>query len=293
VITKKDVNSDFNGLSSTGVDNTKTRRPQPRSNTKNDRNQKAKVFVKEIQKKYQPNVTKPKKNQKAKVFVKEIQKKYQPKVTKTKKVEHQKSLATPKPRKPRFLLRWSPTGRLFDLEGKLAAFSFSSISSGSFWERSAFGNDHVAAIMGFSDLQWRNILITRVYFVEGLGHNMFSVGQFCNSDLENGVVERRNRTLVEAARTMLIFSRALLFLWVEVIATACFTQNCSIIHRHFNKTPYELINGRKLDISFLHVFEALYYPKNDCEDIRKLGEKGDIGFFIGYSTDSCTYRVYN
>nr|GEZ37054.1 retrovirus-related Pol polyprotein from transposon TNT 1-94 [Tanacetum cinerariifolium] len=237
-----------------------------------------------------------------------------------------------------------------------------------------FGNDHVAAILGFGDLQWGNILITRVYFVEGLGHNLFSVGQYCDSDLEvafrrnacfvknlegvdllkgdheapaviitflkritvllqspviiirtdngtefknqvlkeyfdsvgishqmsyvrtpqqNRVVERRNRTLVEASRTMLIFSRAPLFLWAEAIATACFTQNRSIIYLRFNKTPYELINGRKPDISFLHVFGALCYPKNDCEDIGKLGAKGDIGFFIGYSADSCAYSIYN
>nr|GEZ72745.1 hypothetical protein [Tanacetum cinerariifolium] len=201
-----------------------------------------------------------------------------------------------------------------------------------------FGNDHVAAILGFGDLRWGNILITRVYFVEGLGHNLFSVGQFCDSDLE--VAFRRNACfvknlegvdllkgdrstnvytinlhemasaspicliarafstkswlwhqrlfhlnfdtindlaindlVVEAARTMLIFSRAPLFLWAEAIATACFTQNRSIIHRRFNKTPYELINGRKPDISFLHVFDALCYPKNDREDIRKLGAK--------------------
>nr|GFC58376.1 retrovirus-related Pol polyprotein from transposon TNT 1-94 [Tanacetum cinerariifolium] len=110
---------------------------------------------------------------------------------------------------------------------------------------------------------------------------------------QNGVVERRNRTLVEAARTMLIFSRAPLFLWAEAIATACSTQNRSIIHQRFNKTPYGLINGRKPDISFLHVFGALCYPKNDREDIGKLGAKGDIGFFIGYSADSCAYRIYN
>nr|GEX56309.1 retrovirus-related Pol polyprotein from transposon TNT 1-94 [Tanacetum cinerariifolium] len=107
------------------------------------------------------------------------------------------------------------------------------------------------------------------------------------------VVERRNRTLVEAARTMLIFSRAPLFLWAEVIATVCFTPNCSIIHRRFSKTPYEHINGKKPDISFLHVFGALCYPKNDREDIGKLGAKGDIGFFIGYSADSCAYKIYN
>nr|GEX51131.1 retrovirus-related Pol polyprotein from transposon TNT 1-94 [Tanacetum cinerariifolium] len=79
----------------------------------------------------------------------------------------------------------------------------------------------------------------------------------------------------------------------KVIATACFTQNRSIIHRRFNKTPYELINARKPDISFLYVFGALCYPKNDREDIGKLGAKVDIGFFIRYSADSCAYRVYN
>nr|GFC17536.1 retrovirus-related Pol polyprotein from transposon TNT 1-94 [Tanacetum cinerariifolium] len=120
--------------------------------------------------------------------------------------------------------------------------------------------------------------VLKVYFDSvGISHQMSSV----RTPQQNGVVERRNRTLVEAARTMLIFSRAPLFLWAEAIATACFTQNRSIIHRRFNKTQYELINGKKLDISFLHVFGALCYPKNDREDIGKLGAKGDIGFFIG------------
>ncbi|GJV16386.1 retrovirus-related pol polyprotein from transposon TNT 1-94 [Tanacetum coccineum] len=88
-------------------------------------------------------------------------------------------------------------------------------------------------------------------------------------------------------------SRAPLFLWDEAISTACYTQNRSIIHRRFNKTPYELNNSRKPNISFLHVSEALCYPKNDREDIGKLGAKGDIGFSIGYSADSCAYRAYN
>nr|GFD28168.1 retrovirus-related Pol polyprotein from transposon TNT 1-94 [Tanacetum cinerariifolium] len=132
--------------------------------------------------------------------------------------------------------------------------------------------------------------VLKVYFDSvGISHQMSSI----RTPQQNRVMERRNRTLVEAARTMLIFSRAPLFLWAEAIATACFTQNRSIIHRRFNKTPYELINGRKPDISFLHVFGALCYPKNDHEDIGKLGAKGDIGFFIVYSADSCAYRIYN
>nr|GFC76566.1 retrovirus-related Pol polyprotein from transposon TNT 1-94 [Tanacetum cinerariifolium] len=132
--------------------------------------------------------------------------------------------------------------------------------------------------------------VLKVYFdFVGITHQMSSV----RTPQQNRVVERRNQMLVEATRTMLIFSRAPLFLWAEAIATACFTQNRSIIHRRFNKTPYELINGRKPDISFLHVFGALCYPKNDREDIGKLGAKGDTGFFIGYSADSGAYRIYN
>nr|GEZ36578.1 integrase, catalytic region, zinc finger, CCHC-type, peptidase aspartic, catalytic [Tanacetum cinerariifolium] len=123
----------------------------------------------------------------------------------------------------------------------------------------------------------------------GISHQV----SFVRTPQQNGVVERRNQTLVEAARTMLIFSHAPLFLWAEAIAAACFTQNRSIIHSRFNKTPYEIINGKKPDISFLYVFGALCYPKNDRENIRKLGAKGGIGFFIGYSVDSCAYRVYN
>nr|GEZ26563.1 putative ribonuclease H-like domain-containing protein [Tanacetum cinerariifolium] len=73
---------------------------------------------------------------------------------------------------------------------------------------------------------------------------------------QNGVVERKNRTLVKAAKTMLIFSHAPLFLWAEAIATACYTQNRSIIHRRFNKTPYELIQGRNL-ISLTFTFLGL------------------------------------
>ncbi|GJV67571.1 retrovirus-related pol polyprotein from transposon TNT 1-94 [Tanacetum coccineum] len=563
VITKKEVNSDSNGLSSIGVNNTaKTRRSQPWSNTKNDRvtsvsksscSKNNELEVEEhhknllLSKKMKHmssecnNVKLAIRNDKSKAvcamckqclitanhdacvlnYVNDMNsrgKKQKPKVWKPKNVGSNVRLASPKPRKPRTYLRWSPTGRIFDLTGKIIESSnvesHSDCSNGdnactsnpqepkSKWFPNStfslaghsnlfmflgtvrFGNDHVAAILGFGDLQWGNILITRVYFVEGLGHNLFSVGQFCDSDLEvafrkntcfvrnlegvdllkgnrttnlytinlhemastspiclmaratndlvtgllkfkyhkehlcpsceqgkskrashppkpvpnskkrlhllhmdlcgpmriasingkryvlvivddfsrytwvhflrskdeapeviktflkritvllqapviivrtdngtefknqvlqeyfnsvgishqtssvrtpqqNGVVERRNRTLVEAARTMLIFSRAPLFLWAEAIATACYTQNRSIIHRRFNKTPYELINGRKPDISFLHVFGALCYPKNDREDIGKLGAKGDIGFFIGYSANSCAYRVYN
>ncbi|GKB32802.1 retrovirus-related pol polyprotein from transposon TNT 1-94 [Tanacetum coccineum] len=69
---------------------------------------------------------------------------------------------------------------------------------------------------------------------------------------QNGVVERQNHTLVEAARTRLIFAQAPLFLWDEAIATACFAQSRSIIRQRHGKTPYELLHDRKLDLSYLH-----------------------------------------
>nr|GFB19260.1 retrovirus-related Pol polyprotein from transposon TNT 1-94 [Tanacetum cinerariifolium] len=195
------------------------------------------------------------KKQMANVSINEKQKKQQPKVKKTKKVGSIERLALPKPNKPRYFLRWSPTRRLFDLKGKIIASSESESQS-----------------------------------------NCSKGDNACTSNPLGPTIKRFPNftfSLVEAAKTMLIFSCAPLFLWAEAIATACFTQKRSIIHRRFNKTPYKLINDRKTDISFLDVFEALCYPKNDREDIGKLDAKGDTGFFIGYSAESCAYRVFN
>nr|GFA69212.1 retrovirus-related Pol polyprotein from transposon TNT 1-94 [Tanacetum cinerariifolium] len=110
---------------------------------------------------------------------------------------------------------------------------------------------------------------------------------------QNGVVERRNRTIVEVARTMFTFANLPSFLWAKAIATTCFTQNRSIIHKCFDKTPYELINKRKPNIKFFHVFGCRCYLLNDYEDIGKLKAKGDIGVFVGYSKESADFRIYN
>ncbi|GJT57086.1 retrovirus-related pol polyprotein from transposon TNT 1-94 [Tanacetum coccineum] len=291
-----------------------------------------------------------------------------------------------------------------------------------------FENDHVAKILGYGDYQIGNVTILRVYYVEGLGHNLFSVGQFSDSNLEvafrqhtcfirnlegvdlltgsrgnnlytlslgdmmtsfpicllskasktnkkkphkpksedtnqeklyllhmdlcgsmrvasvngksissslsmitldshgtdngtefvnqtlreyyekvgishetsvarspqqNGVVERRNRTLIEAARTMLIYAKAPLFLWAEAVATACYTQNRSIIRLRHGKTPYELLHDKLPNLSFFHVFGALCYPTNDSENLGKLQPKADIGIFIGYAPTKKAFRIYN
>nr|GFB63209.1 putative ribonuclease H-like domain-containing protein [Tanacetum cinerariifolium] len=82
------------------------------------------------------------------------------------------------------------------------------------------------------------------------------------SPQQNGVVERRNRTLIEAARTMLIYAQAPLFLWVEAVATACYTQNRSIVRLRHDKTPYELLHNKLPDLSSLYVFAP---SRNDCD----------------------------
>nr|GEZ97875.1 hypothetical protein [Tanacetum cinerariifolium] len=251
-----------------------------------------------------------------------------------------------------------------------------------------FGNDQFEMIIGYGDYKMGNTIISRVYYVEGLSHNLFSVGQFCdgaspvclltkasstkswlwhrrlnhlnfgtlnelahndlvrglpllkydkdhlcpschlekskkashplktkNSNKEilsllhmdlcgpmrtesinkkrtdnetefvnktltdlfesvgithqtsvprsppqNGVVERQNRTLMEAARTMLIFAKAPLFLWAEAVTTACYTLNRSLIHTLYGKTYYELLKGKKPDLKYFRVFDEEYPP---------------------------------
>nr|GFA90757.1 retrotransposon protein, putative, unclassified [Tanacetum cinerariifolium] len=79
----------------------------------------------------------------------------------------------------------------------------------------------------------------------------------------------------------------------EAMATACFTQNRSIIRLHHGKTPYELMHCKQPDLSFFHVFGALCYPTNDSENVGKLQPKADIGIFIGYAPTKKAFRIYN
>ncbi|GJT07529.1 retrovirus-related pol polyprotein from transposon TNT 1-94 [Tanacetum coccineum] len=92
---------------------------------------------------------------------------------------------------------------------------------------------------------------------------------------------------------MLIYENALLFLWAEAVATACYTQNRSIIRIRHGKTPYELLHDKLPNLSFVHVFGVLCYPTNDSENLGKLQPKADIGIFIGYAPMKKAFRIYN
>nr|GEV31542.1 copia protein [Tanacetum cinerariifolium] len=124
----------------------------------------------------------------------------------------------------------------------------------------------------YNRTEFVNQTLREYYEQVGISHET-SVARYPQ---QNSVVERRNRTLIEVARTMLIYAQALLFLWVEAVTTACYTQNWSIVRLRHGKTPYELLHNKLLDLSFFYVFGALYYPTNDRENLRKLQPKADI-----------------
>nr|GEV73158.1 retrovirus-related Pol polyprotein from transposon TNT 1-94 [Tanacetum cinerariifolium] len=134
-----------------------------------------------------------------------------------------------------------------------------------------------------------NQTLREYYEKVGISHET-SVACFSQ---QNGLVERRNYTLIEAARTMLIYAKAPLFLWAKAVAAACYTQISSIIRLHHGKTPYELLHEKLPDLSFFHAFGALCYPKNNTENLGKLQPKADIGIFIGYTSTKKAFQIYN
>nr|GEZ19182.1 retrovirus-related Pol polyprotein from transposon TNT 1-94 [Tanacetum cinerariifolium] len=117
-----------------------------------------------------------------------------------------------------------------------------------------------------------NQTLREYYEKVGISHET----SVARSSQQNGVIERRNHTLIEATCTMLIYVKVSLFLWAEVVATACYTQNRSIIRLRHGKTPYELLNDKISDLSFFHVFGALFYLTNDSENLGKLIPKANI-----------------
>ncbi|GKB35792.1 retrovirus-related pol polyprotein from transposon TNT 1-94 [Tanacetum coccineum] len=119
-----------------------------------------------------------------------------------------------------------------------------------------------------------NQTLREYYEKVGISHET----SVARSPQQNGVIERHNRTLIEAAHTMLIYAKAPLFLWAEAVATACYTQNCFVIRLRHSKTPYELLHDKLPDLSFFHVVGALCYPTNDSENLGKLQAKADINF---------------
>ncbi|GKE33512.1 integrase, catalytic region, zinc finger, CCHC-type containing protein [Tanacetum coccineum] len=194
-----------------------------------------------------------------------------------------------------------------------------------------FENDHIARIMGYGDYQLGNATISRVYYIEGLGHNLFSVGQFCDADLE--VAFRKNTcfirnleaskikswlwhrwlshlnfgTLNKLAKDGLARGIPRLKFQKDHLCSACAlgkskksshqpnaedTNQEKLYLLHINGKRYILLH-MKPDLSLFHVFGALCYPTNDNDDLSKLDAKADIGIFVGYAPAKKAFRIYN
>ncbi|GKD21966.1 retrovirus-related pol polyprotein from transposon TNT 1-94, partial [Tanacetum coccineum] len=110
---------------------------------------------------------------------------------------------------------------------------------------------------------------------------------------QNGVAERRNRTLIKAARTMLADSKLLTTFWAEAVSTACYVQNRVLVVKPHNKTPYELFRGFKPALSFMRPFGCHVTILNTLDSLGKFDGKSDEGFFVRYSLSSKAFRAYN
>ncbi|GJX51143.1 retrovirus-related pol polyprotein from transposon TNT 1-94 [Tanacetum coccineum] len=110
---------------------------------------------------------------------------------------------------------------------------------------------------------------------------------------QNGVAERMNRTLIEAARTMLADSHLPTTFWAEAVNTACYTFNRVRVTKPQNKTPYELLFGHKPILSYIRPFGCHVTILNTLSPLGKFDGKSDEGFLVGYSVNSKAFRVYN
>ncbi|KAH9649255.1 Integrase catalytic domain-containing protein [Citrus sinensis] len=110
---------------------------------------------------------------------------------------------------------------------------------------------------------------------------------------QNGVVERKNRSIQEMARTMLNENALPKYFWAEAVNTACYVLNRVLIRPHLNKTTYELWKDRKPNIGYFKVFGCKCFILNTKDNLGKFDPKSDVGIFLGYSNSSKAYRVYN
>ncbi|KAJ9546343.1 hypothetical protein OSB04_018886 [Centaurea solstitialis] len=137
--------------------------------------------------------------------------------------------------------------------------------------------------------EFKNSTLETFFDQKGISQNFSSV----RTPQQNGVAERQNRTLIEAARSMLSEANLATQFWAEAVNTTCYTQNRSMIVKRFRRTPYELFRNRKPSIEHLHIFGCVYYILNNKDNLGKFDSKSDDGIFLGYSSISKTYRVFN
>nr|GEX05001.1 hypothetical protein [Tanacetum cinerariifolium] len=181
------------------------------------------------------------------------------------------------------------------------------------------GNPKGEKITGKGKIKTGKLDFDDVDFFKELKFNLFSVSQMCDNKnnvvftdtecvvlsfdfklpdenhmlLRNGVAERKYRTLIEAARTMLADSLLPIPFCAEAVNTACYVQNRVLVTKPHNKTPYELLLGRTPSIGFMRHFGCPVTILNTLDPLEKFDGKADEGFLVGYSVNSKAFRVFN
>nr|GFB44201.1 retrovirus-related Pol polyprotein from transposon TNT 1-94 [Tanacetum cinerariifolium] len=169
-------------------------------------------------------------------------------------------------------------------------------------------DDETASVLKTFIIGLENLLSFKVKIIRcdnGTEFKIADLNQFCGlkgikrgfsvprTPQQNGIAERKNRTLIEPARTLLADSLLPIPFWAEVVNTACYVQNRMLVTKPHNKTPYELLHGRLRSIGFMRPFGCPVTILNTLDPLGKFQGKVDEGFLVGYSICSKAFRVFN
>ncbi|KAK1627194.1 hypothetical protein QYE76_001509 [Lolium multiflorum] len=147
----------------------------------------------------------------------------------------------------------------------------------------------ILAIRSDNGTEFKNYTLDDFLGEEGIQHQYSTP----YTPQQNGVAERKNRTLIEAARTMMMEYKSKYNFWAEAISTACHATNRLYFRKGLEKTPYEILTGNKPNVSYFKVFGCKCYILVKDTRLTKFDSRAQEGIFVGYATDSRAYRVYN
>jgi transposase InsO family protein len=137
--------------------------------------------------------------------------------------------------------------------------------------------------------EFRNNQVEEFLDEEGIKHELSAP----YTPQQNGIIERKNRTLIKAARTMLDKYKTLDSFWAEAINTACHATNRLYLNKYLNKTTYEIITGKKPSVHYFRVFGCKCFILKKKPKTSKFSSRVDEGFLLGYGTNEHAYRVFN
>ncbi|GJS73654.1 putative ribonuclease H-like domain-containing protein [Tanacetum coccineum] len=150
-------------------------------------------------------------------------------------------------------------------------------------------NHRVKIIRCDNGTKFKNNEMNQLCEIKGIKRE-FSVSR---TSQQNGVAERKNRTLIKATRTMLADSKLPTTFWAKAVNTVCYVQNMVLVIKPHSKTSYEPFHGRTPSLSFMRLFGCPVTILNTLDHLGKFDGKADEGFFVGYSVNSKAFRVFN